>query len=88
MMLVMNRAGTPGIKPEQLGAELGRLPDVAIPDDQQLVKATTAEGVPFVLAQPNAKASKAIMEIVQRLTAQPEAAGAGTHAPPVAQTIR
>ena len=33
MMLVMNRAGSPGIKPEQMGVELGRLPDVAIPDD-------------------------------------------------------
>jgi len=74
MMLVMNRAGSPGIKPEQMGAELGRLPDVAIPDDQQLVKSTSAEGVPFVLAQPKAKASEAIVSIVQRLTAQPVAA--------------
>jgi len=89
MMLIMNRAGSPGIKPEQMGAELGRLPDVAIPDDQQLVKATTAEGVPFVLAQPKAKASQEIMNIVQRLTAQPDAAVAGVEvAPPVAQTPR
>ena len=65
------------------------LPDVAVPDDQQLIKATTAEGVPFVLAQPKAKASQAIMEVVQRLTAQPDPAGAGTAAaPPVAQTPR
>jgi pilus assembly protein CpaE len=82
MMLVMNRAGSPGIKPEQMGAELGRLPDVAIPDDQQLVKATTAEGVPFVLAQPNAKATRAIVEIVQRLTAQPSPAPAPNPAAP------
>ena len=83
MMLVMNRAGGPGIKPEQMGSELGRLPDVAIPDDQQLVKATTAEGVPFVLAQPKAKASQAIVEIVQRLTAQPgQAPAANPAAPP------
>ena len=54
MMLVLNRAGTPGITPEQMAAELGRLPDVAIPDDQPLVKATTAEGVPFVMAHPKA----------------------------------
>ena len=78
MMLVMNRAGSPGIKPEQLGAELGRLPDVAIPDDQQLVKSTTAEGVPFVLAQPKAKASLAIAGIVERLTATPGMAAAAT----------
>jgi MinD-like ATPase involved in chromosome partitioning or flagellar assembly len=76
MMLVMNRAGSPGIKPEQMAAELGRLPDVAIPDDQQLIKATTAEGVPFVLAQPQAKASVAIAGMVQRLSAPPESATA------------
>jgi pilus assembly protein CpaE len=72
MMLVMNRAGSPGIKPEQMGAELGRLPDMAIPDDQQLIKATTAEGVPFVLAQPKAKASQQIMAMAQRLAASPD----------------
>jgi pilus assembly protein CpaE len=77
MMLVMNRAGTPGIKPEQMGAELGRLPDVSIPDDQQLIKATTAEGVPFVLAQPKARASEQIAAIVHRLTAQTEPVPAG-----------
>ena len=80
MMLVMNRAGSPGIKPEQMGAELGRLPDVAIPDDQQLVKATTAEGVPFVLAQPKAKASEAIAGMVERLTSQPSTTAATTPA--------
>jgi pilus assembly protein CpaE len=72
MMLVMNRAGSPGMKPEQLAAELGRLPDVAIPDDQPLVKATTAEGVPFVLAQPKSKASQQIISIAQRLAAPQE----------------
>ncbi len=83
MMLVMNRAGSPGIKPEQMGTELGRLPDVAIPDDQQLVKATSAEGVPFVLAQPKARASQQIAAIVQQLTAPP---GAATAAPALARS--
>ncbi len=72
MMLVLNRAGTPGISPEQMAAELGRLPDVAIPDDQPLVKATTAEGVPFVMAHPKAAASLKIMSIAQNLMAPPE----------------
>ncbi|MEA2025059.1 MAG: response regulator [Chloroflexota bacterium] len=76
MMLVMNRAGSPGIQPEQMGAELGRLPDIAIPDDPQLVKAATAEGVPFVLTQPKAKASQQIVAIVQSLTTQPDLAAA------------
>ncbi len=71
MMLILNRAGGPGLNPEQLAAELGRLPDVSIPDDPQLIKATTAEGVPFVLAQPKAKASQQIVEIAHRLTAPP-----------------
>jgi pilus assembly protein CpaE len=86
MMLVMNRAGSPGIKPEQMGAELGRLPDIAIPDDQQLIKATTAEGVPFVLAQPKAKAAQEIMNMVQRLTAQPDPAAVAAAAAPTGST--
>jgi pilus assembly protein CpaE len=84
MMLVMNRAGSPGIKPEQMGTELGRLPDVAIPDDPQLVKATTAEGVPFVLAQPKAQASLQIAGIAERLMAPPDQVAAR---PPVAPVL-
>jgi pilus assembly protein CpaE len=72
MMLVLNRAGAPGVTSEQLVAELGRLPDVAIPDDQPLVKATTAEGVPFVMAHPKAPASQRIMSIAQHLMTPPE----------------
>jgi pilus assembly protein CpaE len=82
MMLIMNRAGSPGVTAEQLGVELGRLPDVSIPDDPQLVKATTAEGVPFVLAQPKAKASREIAGIVKRLTAQPNATSTADVAAP------
>ncbi len=84
MMLVMNRAGSPGIKPEQMSMELGRMPDVSIPDDQQLIKATSAEGVPFVLAQPKAKASQQIALIAQRLAA-PQNASAGEA--PMAQSL-
>jgi MinD-like ATPase involved in chromosome partitioning or flagellar assembly len=87
MLLVMNRAGSPGIKPEQMAAELGRLPDVAIPDDQPLVKATSAEGVPFVLAQPKAKASQEVMAIAQRLMAPPEATSIGVAAAPLAASL-
>jgi pilus assembly protein CpaE len=69
MMLIMNRAGAAGIKADQMGAELGRLPDVTIPDDPQLVGGASFEGVPFVLSQPGAQASQQIVEIVNRLTA-------------------
>jgi MinD-like ATPase involved in chromosome partitioning or flagellar assembly len=55
-----------------MAAELGRLPDVVIPDDQPLIKGTTAEGVPFVLAQPKSKPSQQITAIAQRLAAPPE----------------
>ena len=71
MMLTMNRAGSPGIKPEEMTAELGRLPDVAIPEDPGLVASTVSEGVPFVLAQPDARASREITSIAQRLMAPP-----------------
>jgi pilus assembly protein CpaE len=81
MMLVLNRAGSPGMKPEQMAAELGRLPDVIIPDDQPLVKGTTAEGVPFVLAQPKSKPSQQILAIAQRLAAPTE--DVAVHAAPV-----
>jgi len=45
------------------------------------VKATSAEGVPFVLAQPKAKASQEIMGIAQRLMAPSEPAPAPPAAP-------
>ena len=86
MMLVVNRAGSPGLKPDQMSAQLGRMPDIAIPDDPQLVKATTAEGVPFVLAQPRAKASEQIAAIMQRLTDQPAAGAEGVVAPSLARS--
>jgi pilus assembly protein CpaE len=85
MMLIMNRAGTPGISPEQMGAELGRLPDFAIPDDPPLVKATSAEGVPFVMAHPKSVASQRIVSIAQRLMAPPDVAAAQP-APSLAQS--
>jgi len=88
MMLIMNHAGAPGIKPEQMGAELGRLPDATIPDDPQLISSSTFEGVPFVLSQPKAKASQQVMGIAQRLTAPPEAAAAAPRAPADTTPVR
>jgi len=86
MMLIMNRAGGPGLKPDELTAELGRLPDIAIPEDPGLVGATVAEGVPFVLAQPNARASREINAIVSRLMASPAPAAAPAATAPVLAT--
>jgi len=67
MVLVMNHAGTPGVRPEEMAAELGRLPDVAIPDDPQVVS-SGAEGVPIILAHPKSKVSQQITSLAQRLT--------------------
>ena len=67
MVLVMNHAGTAGVRPEEMAAELGRLPDVAIPNDPQVVAAGN-DGVPIVLAQPKAKVSQQIVSLAQRLT--------------------
>ena len=67
MVLVMNHAGTPGVRPEEMAAELGRLPDVAIPNDPQVLAAGN-DGVPIVLAQPKAKVSQQIVSLAQRLT--------------------
>jgi pilus assembly protein CpaE len=89
MLLVMNRAGSPGMTAEQMAAELGRAPDVAIPEDPGLVGATTADGVPFVLAQPRAKASQEIVAVAQRLaapTATADVAAAASHPPAPATT--
>ena len=63
----MNHAGTPGVRPEEMAAELGRLPDVAIPNDPQVLAAGN-DGVPIVLAQPKAKVSQQIVSLAQRPT--------------------
>ena len=85
MMLVMNRAGSPGVRPEEMTAELGRLPDATIPEDPGLILGTVNEGVPFVLAQPNARASREITSIVQQLMApSPQDAAASARSPVLA----
>jgi pilus assembly protein CpaE len=67
MVLVMNHAGTPGVRPEEMAAELGRLPDVAIPNDPQVVSSGN-DGVPIILAHPKSKVSQQLTSLAQRLT--------------------
>ena len=81
LLLVMNRAGSHGLPPEAIPAELGRHPDIVIPDDPQ-VSATAHDGVPIVLAQPKARASEQIMAMAQRLLA-PASPQAPAHVPVV-----
>jgi pilus assembly protein CpaE len=67
MLLVMNHAGSPGVRPEEMAAELGRLPDIALPNDPQVV-ASGNDGVPIVLAHPKSKVSQQLVSLAQRLT--------------------
>jgi pilus assembly protein CpaE len=79
MVLVLNRAGLPGMDPravvEQLG---GRSPDVILPDDQALVMGSGAEGMPFVLAQPTAPVSEALTSLARLLLSREAGAPAGS----------
>ena len=55
---LVNRADSPGgISPVELGRALGRAPDYTLISDGLLVVQSNNEGVPFVLANPNAQVS-------------------------------
>ncbi|CAN5795203.1 response regulator [soil metagenome] len=85
LLLMMNRAGSQGVAPEAILSELGRFPDIIIPDDPQ-VAATAHDGVPIVLSQPKARASEQIVAMAQRLISP---AGASVPTPvPVASDPR
>ena len=55
---IVNRLGTTGgLGPDRMARALGRDPDFTIRSDWQLVTGSNAEGIPFVLARPEAPAS-------------------------------
>ncbi len=57
----MNRADSSGgIEPDDLAAGAGRVPEHQVVSDGRLVVRSNNEGVPFVLADPNAQVSKDI----------------------------
>ena len=67
-----------GIDPEDLHRALGRIPEHRVVSDGQLVVRCNNEGVPFVLADPNAAVSQDLARIASELlgTARvPAAAG-------------
>jgi pilus assembly protein CpaE len=65
---VVNRADSPGgIAPDDLARALGRVPEHQIVSDGRLVVQANNEGVPFVLAEPNAHISQDLMRIAQEL---------------------
>jgi pilus assembly protein CpaE len=65
---LLNRADSAGaLPPNELERAIGRRPDYLVPSDGRLVVASNNEGVPFVLAQPDAAISKAIVNIAADL---------------------
>jgi pilus assembly protein CpaE len=65
---LVNRADSPGgISPEDLQRALGRVPEHRVVSDGQLVVRSNNEGVPFVLADPNAAVSQDIARVASEL---------------------
>ena len=67
---LVNRADSSGGIPEQdLAAAIGRVPEHRIVSDGRLVVQSNNEGVPFVLAEPSARISQDIVDVVNQLMA-------------------
>jgi pilus assembly protein CpaE len=65
---LVNRADSPGgIDPLDLERALGRVPEHQVMSDGRLVVQSNNEGVPFVLASPDAQISKDVMRIAGEL---------------------
>jgi pilus assembly protein CpaE len=75
---VLNRADSSGsIDPRMIVEQLGRPPDFTIISDGRLVVDSNNQGVPFVLADPQARISQDVVRVAQALTATaPVAVGA------------
>ena len=67
---LVNRADSSGGIPEQdLAAAIGRIPEHQVVSDGRLVVQSNNEGVPFVLAEPSARISQDIVNVVNQLMA-------------------
>jgi pilus assembly protein CpaE len=65
---LINRADSPGgIAPQDLERALGRVPEHRIVSDGMLVVQSNNEGVPFVLANPDAAISKDVVRVAGEL---------------------
>ena len=74
---VVNRADSAGgIAPDDLTRALGRAPDHAIVSDGKLVMKSNNEGVPFVLASPDAQISRDVATVASALLEAPAPAPA------------
>jgi pilus assembly protein CpaE len=67
---LVNRADSSGgIGEQDLAAAIGRIPEHRVVSDGRLVVQSNNEGVPFVLADPSARISQDISEVVNQLLA-------------------
>ena len=65
---LINRADSPGgIHADDLARAIGRVPEHSIVSDGMLVVQSNNEGVPFVLANPDAAISKDVMRLATAL---------------------
>ena len=65
---LVNRSDSPGgIDPEALQRALGRVPEHQVVSDGPLVVRSNNEGVPFVLANPDAPVSRDIARVAAEL---------------------
>jgi pilus assembly protein CpaE len=65
---LVNRADSAGgINPDDLARALGRVPEHSIVSDGKLVVQSNNEGVPFVLANPNAQISQDVARVASEL---------------------
>ena len=72
LRFVVNRADSAGgMSPELLARAIGRQPDHLVQSDGRLVVASNNEGVPFVLAQPDAPISRDVRAIAVQLADLP-----------------
>jgi pilus assembly protein CpaE len=71
---VVNRADAPGgMDPAVLDKALGRRPDFSLVSDGRLVVESNNQGVPFVLAAPDARISADVVQIATQLVGASEA---------------
>ncbi len=79
MQYVVNRSDSPGgLSAEDLQRAFGRAPDHHVVSDGRLVMQSNNDGVPFVLASPNADISRDIFRIAAALMAPSGAAAAAS----------
>jgi pilus assembly protein CpaE len=73
---LVNRADSAGGLPsEELESAIGRRPDFGVVSDGRLVVQANNEGVPVVIAHPEAQVSRDIVAVAEALMATPAAAG-------------